>query len=162
MWTGTHLAVVSEGRGALYDPDGDAWTELPANGLNPNAMTAAWSGDRLVAYDYGLAAGYYTLPDGEWHDLPELPLDAAECYPRAVATDSGDVFAWYCGQAAILLAGGDTWLEVETPAWEALSDPARILPGTPVAIGDDVYLLELLRGAVPRLWRFSPAQILDR
>jgi hypothetical protein len=62
----------------------------------------------LIAWDYELHAQEYDPATDTWSASVEMPMDFSECYPYSVV--AGDVvFAWFCGQASTLDAGGGTW-----------------------------------------------------
>jgi hypothetical protein len=116
VWTGREMIVfgslldnrnvadTEHAVGAAYDPATDTWRTISPSDLSPQASAAVWMDDRMIAYDYVLGVEEY-LPDvGAWRELPKVPLDAGECYPDAVATDSR-LFAWYCGQGAGSISG---------------------------------------------------------
>jgi hypothetical protein len=120
VWTGREMIVfgslldnrnvadTEHAVGAAYDPATDTWRTISPSDLSPQASAAVWMDDRMIAYDYVLGVEEY-LPDVDaWRELPKVPLDAGECYPDAVATDSR-LFAWYCGQAAVFDLSSQTW-----------------------------------------------------
>lgn len=148
VWTGKEMVVVGahlDDRNALvtsdaansasamaYDPATDRWRQLPEPRLSPQASTVAFTAGRLIAWDYVLDAASYdpdTNPE-HWQRLPRLPLDSAECYPTTLA--AGDqVFALYCGQAAVLDLRTAQWRPVQlphpTPDGPLVWDGTRIL-----------------------------------
>jgi hypothetical protein len=145
VWTGREMIVfgslldnrnvadTDHAVGAAYNPAIDTWRTISPSDLSPQASAAVWMGDRMIAYDYVLGAEEY-LPDADtWRDLPKLPLDAGECYPDAVVTDSR-LFAWYCGQAALFDLSSQTWQPVGGGMIEATIEA---------------------NGATYKLWRFA-------
>lgn len=134
--------------GMAYDPRADSWRELPEVALSPQASTIAWTGDRLIAWDYGLAAAEYDPSTNRWRQLPRVPLQDSECYPAAETVGSY-IFAWFCGQAALW-----DFLDGE---WQRIETPRQIVPGRPVAAGEVL----LFAGATHEsthssLWIFAP------
>lgn len=156
-WSDHHrLAVLGDGSGRAFDLRIGEWVGLADNGLYDRAVAAAWYGDRLFAYDYTLRAGFYVGGDPDWHPLPDPPFEPAECYPELIAMATGHLFAFYCGQAALLDTRTDTWQELATPDWEARYGPSGMLPAAPVAVGDQAFVLEPLADGDHRLWRYTP------
>jgi hypothetical protein len=53
VWTGSEAIFWARGRGAVYDPETDTWTEmtnLPAPYSEPIEPIGVWAGDRFVVY----------------------------------------------------------------------------------------------------------------
>ena len=165
MWTGEEMIVygslldgdnLSESGhnvGAAYDPVVDGWRELPESLLSPQATTVAWTGRRMIAWDYELQANAYDPDADSWESIPHLPLEFSECYPSSVA--AGDrVFAWFCGHAALF--------DDSTTKWKDISpDDDRLLRAEdgvdPVAAGS-VFLLPGIRGQDEGvLWAYKPS-----
>jgi hypothetical protein len=121
-----NVSKLDHGIGIAYDPASDKWRELPDVALSPQASAIAWTGDKVVAWDYGLSAAEYDPVSNEWRELPRVPLQDNECYP-ATETIGSNVFAWFCGQAAVwdFLDGG----------WQRIETPKQTVPGEPVAAG---------------------------
>ena len=131
IWTGERVIAfgtrppgrrLGGARGASYDPAADRWTALPSSRLTPLATATAWTGDRLLAWDYELRSQEYDPATRTWSPRVKLPLAFWECYPETVSVGQF-VFAYLCGQAALYDSREGTW--------EALSseDPrARDLP----------------------------------
>jgi hypothetical protein len=98
--------------GAAYDPDADAWRELPPSDLSPQANTAAWpSSGELVAWDYDHATAAYQPSADTWRELPRVPLEFAECAPESAAIP-GYVFGNYCGELTLYAVSDDAWRDV--------------------------------------------------
>lgn len=167
VWTGTELIVYGarlDGNnnsstrssvGAAYSPATDTWRELAPFDLSPQAASIAWTGEVLIAWDYGLRAGSYDPSTDTWIPLDDLPLQFSECYPDSVALADGRVFAWYCGQGALLDPDLGEWATIETP----LPTSAGRLPatGVPVAAGTAVYFGGASHeGTDNALWRWQP------
>ena len=112
--------------GIAYDPQTDSWRELPDVALSPQASSIAWTGETLIAWDYGLRAAEYDRRLNEWSSLPRVPLQDSECYPVSALLGS-TVFAWFCGEAALWDPSEREWQRIETPE--------QIVPGVPVAAG---------------------------
>jgi hypothetical protein len=98
--------------GAAYDPSADAWRMLPPSDLSPQASSVAWTGDEMVAWDYALRAQTYDPASDSWSDRERLPMRPGECYPDS-AVVANEVFAFYCGEAALFdpVAGG--WTQID-------------------------------------------------
>lgn len=142
VWTGSELIVYgallderngSKGgiaHGIALDPERNTWRTLPRFSLEPQASTISWTGTRLIAWDYyELRSGAYDPARNVWQKLGRLPFNAAECYPESVSVGRL-VFAWYCGQAAILRPGSMHWNKVRPPS--------RRVTGAPVATRERV------------------------
>jgi len=121
------VSKLDHGIGIAYDPASDKWRELPDVALSPQASAIAWTGDKVVAWDYGLSAAEYDPVSNEWRELPRVPLQDNECVP-ATETIGSSVFAWFCGQAAVwdFLDGG----------WQRIDTPKQTVPGEPEAAGE--------------------------
>jgi len=140
-WTGEEMIVYGSlldggnhsranvARGIAYDPARDRWRRLPRFPLSPQASAVTWTGERLVAWDYLLQAGAYDPARNVWSELSRLPFSPSECYPESVFVGRL-VFAWYCGQAAILRPG--------CTRWEKVRPPSRSVTGAPVATRERV------------------------
>jgi hypothetical protein len=111
VWTGREMVVFGAALqggnfpetetaiAAAYDPERARWRRLPDSTLSPQASTAAWVGEELVAWDYGSRTATYDPRADEWSALPDVPLDSGECSPESVAV--GDwILGEYCGQLA--------------------------------------------------------------
>lgn len=123
MWTGREMLVfgsllddrnianTKSSVGAAYDPATDTWRELPPSDLSPQATSAVWVADRMVAWDYEVHSQVYEATRNAWSAAVKMPLDFSECYPNsAVARDL--VFAFFCGRAALYDTGSGTWEEI--------------------------------------------------
>lgn len=175
IWTGAQLIVygarldgnnrstTATSVGAAYDPASDDWQELPPSELSPQAASIAWTGQVLVAWDYELAAGAYDPAAATWTGLPDLPLAFQECYPDSAVLEDGRVFAWYCGQAALLDPEAGRWEEIETPITShsgrpPTDDEVEQIAGEPVAAGMSVYFAGAAHeGHANALWRWQPS-----
>jgi hypothetical protein len=143
VWTGAEMVVlgaVLDGDNrprtptaiaAAYDPAADRWRRLPDPDLSPQASTAAWNGEELIAWDYRLEARAYDPARDRWRPLPDVPLDDSECAPESVPV-GGDVFGAYCGDLVLYDSGEERWRtvsRVETGGWFTLvgADPVVVL-----------------------------------
>ena len=122
--------------GAAYDPDSDTWRELPPSELSPQAHTAQWVGDELIAWDYEHGTASYDPNTDVWRSLPKVPLSFAECGPESVAT-AQLVFGNYCGQTVVFSSQEDAWHREPIPDLEG-EGCCRVLE--PVAAGDVVLV----------------------
>jgi len=123
MWTGREMLVFGSlldnrniadtktSVGAAYDPATDTWRELPSSELSPQATSAVWVADRMVAWDYDVHSQEYDADLNAWSPPVEMPLDFDECYPDS-AVARGLVLAFFCGHAALYDPGSGTWDEI--------------------------------------------------
>jgi hypothetical protein len=123
VWTGTEMLVLGSllndrniaatetAVGAAYDPDRDEWRNFAPSRLSPQATAAAWTGERLLAWDYDLRSQQYDVKDDTWSHASRLPFEPSECYPANVVVGN-DVFAFYCGYAALYDTVDSTWTEI--------------------------------------------------
>jgi hypothetical protein len=106
-----NVAETETSVGAAYDPRSDTWRELPPSALSPQATSAVFVGDRLIAWDYEVRAQEYDPTTDRWSQPIEMPMEFSECYPDSVV--AGDVvFAWFCGQASTLDVDQGEWERV--------------------------------------------------
>jgi len=172
LWTGSEVVVVGGAldsdntsldpggrpRAAAYDPVRNRWRMLPPLPLSPQAVTAVWGGDRVVAWDYELHAVALvpsTGPQARWYGLPDLPLDIADCAPKGVGARGPGVrgvpgepmvFAEHCGQGAVYRPSTGDWTRVPHP---------RQLDAQPVWTGDELlFWVGRFVGSADGLWRF--------
>jgi hypothetical protein len=123
MWTGREVIVFGsllDGRnvaetptsvGAAYDPITDTWQELPASSLSPQAASAFWVGDRMVAWDYEVHSQQFDPVRDTWAAPAQMPFHFDECYPES-AVVGGLGFAFFCGQSALYDAATSAWREI--------------------------------------------------
>jgi hypothetical protein len=164
LWTGSEVVILGSAlgdgnhsldpekkpRAAAYNPASDRWRLLAPPPLSPQATTAVWTGDQIVAWDYNLRAVALDPdlgPSARWSALPDLPLDFTECYPTAMA--AGDVvFAEHCGQGAVYRPSTGTWVRVPHP---------RQLSAEPVWTGEELlFWVGRYDASADGLWRFRP------
>jgi hypothetical protein len=161
VWTGKEMVIYGalldrnnssgalHARGMAYNPEEDEWRVVASESLSPQASSVAWTGKRVLAWDYGLAAGAYDPANDEWSQLPKLPLDPMECYPRSAPAARGLILAWYCGQGALYGLEGATWERIAAP-------PAEI-SAAPVSAGRVVLFPGAgHEGAANALWAYKP------
>jgi hypothetical protein len=117
--------------GAAYDPHSDTWRRLPDSDLSPQASTAAWNGEELIAADYLSGASAYDPARDGWRSLPDVPLRPGECYPGS-APAGADVVGHFCGGMAVYHAGDDRWRAV--PLGQYAGWWAELIPAGPVVI----------------------------
>ncbi|MBI2237769.1 MAG: hypothetical protein HYU54_04485 [Actinobacteria bacterium] len=147
MWTGTEMLVFGSllngknwadtptSEGAAYDPTTDAWRELPPSALSPQATSAVWVGDRMVAWDYEVHSQEYDPVRDAWSAPVKMPLAFSECYPDSVVVRDL-IFAFFCGRAALYDVRTHAWLEIHGGMLEE-------------EIWSDAYQRSL------KLWRFA-------
>jgi len=128
---------------AAYDPAADSWRLLADSQLSPQASTAAWNGERMIAWDYLNRSQTYDPDRDEWGPVERVPLQDFECSPRSVSV-SETVLGDYCGQTTIY--GDDGWSNIsrrEYVGWGfdlVAADPAVLLLGSNVDTGANVLL----------------------
>lgn len=162
-WTGTEMIVFGAALhggnfpetptaiGAAYEPASDTWRQLPESDIDPNANTASWLGDRLIAWDYSEHTSAYSPGSDTWSSLRGPPVDACEDVPRSV-TAEGFVFGQLCGELVVMRPGEDGWHNVtrrDLPFW----------PATFVPVEDLVFVLgyeSFDQGAPTRMFAFRP------
>jgi hypothetical protein len=123
VWTGNEMLVfgsllgdrnIADTRtsvGAAYDPVADTWREIPPSELSPQATSAVWVGERMVAWDYEVHSQEYDPAGDRWSEPIEMPFGFDECYPDSeIVKDL--VFGFFCGRAALYDAAADRWTQV--------------------------------------------------
>lgn len=157
VWTGRELIVFGAALdwgnraetktaiAAAYDPETDRWRRLPDSALSPQASTAAWVGDELVAWDYASGTATYSPENDEWRALSDVPLDSGECSPESVAV--GDwVLGEYCGLFARYEPARRRWSDfagTEFAGWGfelVAADPVALLLGRNADTGKERML----------------------
>ena len=96
--------------GAAYEPATDAWRRIPDSELSPQASTAAWDGEEMVAWDYLHGTAAYDPDSDRWRRLPRVPLAEYECSPESVAVGSA-VLGNYCGLLALFDREDAAWTD---------------------------------------------------
>lgn len=94
-------------------------------------MFAVADGDTVVAWDFGLQTRRLNLPLDAWERLPDLPIEAMDCYPSGHA-HAGRVVAILCNRAALL--------DSEGTQWEALQLPGPLHTAVEVWTGTELIL----------------------
>ncbi len=164
VWTGHQMVVfgsmlgpsnnasTQSAIGAEYVPETDSWATMPPSSLSPQADSAVWVNFGLLAWDYLLQAQVGDVPGQpggvSWGDVRDIPLRESECYPDSalIENDATDqVFAWYCGQAALWNPADATWARLRGgPLDETVEVGSGTIPlyegGTPVAAGTFVVV----------------------
>jgi hypothetical protein len=123
MWTGREMLVfgslldnrniadTNASVGAAYNPATDTWRKLPPSELSPQATSAVWVGNRMVAWDYEVHSQEYDPARNAWSASVKMPLEFSECYPDSVVVRDL-VFAFFCGHAALYDTASGTWEEI--------------------------------------------------
>jgi hypothetical protein len=175
VWTGEEMIVLGaalDGNNhadtptaiaAAYDPEADAWRELPPSDLSPQAMTASWLGGELIAWDYDQASASYDPATDSWEALPRVPLAFSECRPVSIAT-SQIVFGEFCGGTVVFVPGEGAWQRDSMPAPEPEGGCCWV--HEPVAAGDVVLVPSVLYDEPPdrtsasdrRMFAFNPRE----
>ena len=126
VWTGDEMIVFGaalDGNnhadtptaiGIAYDPAADSWRQLPPSDLSPQAMTAVWLDDELIAWDYDQASAAYDPIDDVWRPLERVPLAFSECLPVSVAT-SRTMFGEFCGKTVAFSMDENAWHRIQMP-----------------------------------------------
>jgi hypothetical protein len=157
VWTGSQMLVVGSlldngnhaatdtAVGESYDPQTDKWMVLPASDLSPQATSAVWASDRMLAWDY-LTQSQTLNPETKiWSHSVKMPLDPSECYPDSVAL-SGSVFAFYCGDAALYDGTDGTWQRIHGGMLDVTVDshgsPTKLWRYAQLTPADDVVFIE--------------------
>jgi hypothetical protein len=192
LWTGSEVVVVGaaldpdnasldpdgQPRAAAYDPVRNRWRMLPPLPLSPQAVTAVWGGDRVVAWDYELHAVALvpsTGPHARWYGLPDLPLDIADCSPKGAGARGPGVrgvpgefpgvrgvpgeFPGVRGVPGEFMVfaehcGQGAVYRPSTGDWTRLPHP-RQLDAQPVWTGDELlFWVGRFVGSADGLWRF--------
>lgn len=97
--------------GAAYNPTTDEWRRIPNSDLSPQALTAAWDGHDLIAWDYLNGSAAYDPDANEWRSLPRVPLDDYECTPQSVSVRRY-IFGDYCGLMAVFDQSDGRWRDI--------------------------------------------------
>lgn len=124
VWTGEEMIVFGAALngnnhagtetdiGAAYNPTTDKWRRIQDSTLSPQAVTATWPGSgEMIAWDYEQATAAYDPRSDTWRDLPQVPLQFAECHPRSVAIP-GHVFGDFCGGLVTFSVADDRWEKI--------------------------------------------------
>jgi hypothetical protein len=134
MWTGREMLVfgslLDRGNsaptrtsvGLAYDPAGDSWRRLPRSSLSPQATSAVWVAERMVAWDYELRSQTYDPDGNRWTERIRMPLEFFECYPDSVAV-AGRAFVFFCGTAALYEPESRSWLRLRTGPFSPTAGP---------------------------------------
>jgi hypothetical protein len=140
--------------GAAYDPATDSWRRLPPSlDSNPNANTAVWADERLIALDYDSDAETYEPSTGRWRTLDPMPLDDGEDVPSAAYIEGWVLARFFRG-----VAGFST----DTERWVDLSDdlaeeaPGTLIFGPPIAAGNAFLAFAIGPGERSRLLAYRP------
>jgi hypothetical protein len=155
LWTGREVVVFgslldNQNRattrmsvGEAYDPASDAWRELPPSNLSPQATSAVWVGDRMLAWDYEVHAQTYDPSGHAWTTPERMPMRFSECYPETQVVD-GFALAFFCGQAALYQPETSTWTSVrggplDEEVWsDAYRDHIKLWRFADLVAGDGV------------------------
>ncbi|HEV2952016.1 MAG TPA: hypothetical protein VGZ51_07925, partial [Actinomycetota bacterium] len=155
VWTGEEMLVFGAALdsnnqadtptaiGAAYDPASDTWRALPPSNLSPQAMTAGWLNDELIAWDYDHASSAYAPGTDAWRTLPDVPLRFSECRPKSVAT-SRTVFGEFCGKTVVFSPEEEAWHRIPMPSHDPPGGCCSVLE--PAVAGDVVLVSTHLYG----------------
>jgi hypothetical protein len=108
---GNNRATTAHDIGAAYDPATDSWRRIPDSTLSPQAATASWAGDEMIAWDYELRSAAYDPVVDTWRPLPHVPIPFSECYPHSVSIP-GSVLGDFCGKTVLFSTTTDRWDEI--------------------------------------------------
>ena len=145
---------------AAYDPQADAWRELPPSDLSPQAMTAEWLNGELIAWDYDHASAAFDPLSDTWQPLPDVPLEFFECRPVTVATGR-TVFGEFCGQTVVFAPEERAWHRVPMGAAAPDTSDGCCPVFEPMAVGDVVLVVTHWYGAAleamdRRMFAYNP------
>ncbi len=168
VWTGDVMIVVAPGGAATYDPDSDAWKEIPSPLVSTRRPEAIWTGDRVVvwggAHDDGVLPstddeadrGWSWRPgDDTWTPLPSLP-PGHRTSMGSIAWTGREVVVWgqstsdqARGVGARWLPGDEAWRPMRAHPSGPVELPFEGTPGsqTVVATGDGRVLVKDLDGS---------------
>ena len=108
LLNGRNWADTATSIGAAYDPRSNTWRRIPASALSPQATSAVWVGDRMLAWDYETRWQEYDPVGNRWGPPLGMPLQFNECYPDT-AKLRGQAFAFFCGDAALFDGRTRSW-----------------------------------------------------
>lgn len=175
VWTGEEMIVFGAALhggnraesetaiGAAYDPDTNMWRLLANSQLSPQASTAAWDGEHVIAWDYLNRSQAYDPVADQWGALLRVPLEDFECSPQS-ASISGSIIGEYCGQTALYDRG--VWSDITRRAYLGwgfefvAADPVALLLGSNVDTGAEALLAYRVDVAVANSQRatFEPIE----
>ena len=152
-WTGRELVIVgslldnrnhaatASAQALAFDPTTDEWRHLAEPGLSPQSSAVAAVGSLVFAFDYSHDAVVLDSEADRWLGLADVPTTPAECYVDAASLDpssSNDagIFAWSCGNAALLDVSEGVWHVVAT-----MQAPTEYVIGHRVVGADDVIFV---------------------
>ncbi len=147
-WTGEELVVAGGDLGVeptasagAYDPEADAWRELPSApaAIRPPEHQAAWTGEELIVWggdpgdEVGLA---FDAQQESWRELPEAPLEGRRYHTVAHLGD--EVVVWGGRQGGQPVADGAAYDPAED-AWRTIAAPSDVegMGVTTAATGED-------------------------
>jgi N-acetylneuraminic acid mutarotase len=111
LLNGRNIGVAEHAFGASYTPSTGTWQEIALSKLSPQADSAVWVGNGMLAWDYEGRAQVFDPGTDAWGEVQKMPIEFNECYPDSTLVGSV-VFAWYCGQVA-------TWDSI-TGQWQSV------------------------------------------
>ncbi len=133
---------------AAYRPATDTWRRLPNSELSPQASTAAWDGQELIAWDYLNESAALNPVTNKWRDLRDIPLENYECSPQSIPVGTY-IFGDYCGLMAVFEPSDDKWHDVsrhDFAGWGftlVAADPVVLLMGRDVDTEDEAMFAYL-------------------
>jgi hypothetical protein len=98
-------------RVSVLEADG-SWRDLGEVPIDAQALDATERGDGLVAVNYDMTAARLLSLDGDWEQLPQVPLRVSECYPTVLRAKA--IVAVLCSGLAVL-DGDDGWVVAPLP-----------------------------------------------
>jgi hypothetical protein len=143
--------------GAAYDPATDSWRRLPPSlDSNPNANTAVWADERLIALDYDSDAETYEPSTGRWRMLEPMPLDDGEDIPDAAYIE-GWVLARFFRGVAGFSTDAERWFDLTDDLAEEA--PRTLIFGPPIPAGSAFLAFAIGPGERSRLLAYRPPSI---
>lgn len=151
---GGNQAETETAIGAAYSPKTDSWRELPPSiATDPNANTAAWAGDRVIAVDYDNDAEMFQPGSDTWQTIGPMPLHEGEDVPRAAYLE-GWVLVSFFGQVAAFSTESQEWTDLTDDL--AVAAPGTVYPSAPIPAGGVALFFDAGSGAGPRLLAYRP------
>lgn len=145
--------------GAAYDPQTDSWHALPPSiATDPNANTAVWAGDRVIAVDYDSHAEMFQPTSGRWRTLDPMPLREGEDVPRAAYVE-GWVLVSFFGQVAAFSTDAKGWTDLTDGL--AAAAPGTVFPSGPIAAGGVALFFDAGSGDGARFLAYRPPAVGD-
>jgi hypothetical protein len=149
--------------GEEYDPRRNTWRLLPPSSLSPQANSIAAMGRTVLAWDYVAQSQTGLFPIGtapaQWRDVVDMPLRPTECYPDSTVVQndaSAEVFAWFCGQAALWDQSRAVWMPIADAPSETFRTDAPSFAAEDVIGAGRIVLLPPVGDHDWTTWAYRP------